>query len=116
METTEISSETETDAAVVEINYTAEQLAEQKDLLERAIARGMEWFGEGQDADAFAGMSRKEQAYTRHLDPLIWLMREALVTYDHEDCEDCRVRRETTTGNGLALAIAEMMLQDDVDG
>jgi hypothetical protein len=36
-------------------------------------------------------------------------MREALVTYEHEDCEDCKVRRETG-GNGYGLAVADLLL------
>lgn len=94
------------------IQYTAEELAVQKELLENGIARGMEWFEEAKDGDVFAGMSRKEQAFSRLLDPMVWLMREALVTFEHDDCEECKVRRETG-GNGLGLAIAEMLLQDD---
>ena len=97
-----------------EINYTPEQLAEQKELLERGIALGLEWFEEAKDAEAFEGFSRKEKAFSRLLDPMVWLMRDALITFEHEDCEECEVRRRTG-GNGLGLAVAEMLLQDNVD-
>ena len=94
------------------IQYTAEQLEEQKALLERGIALGMEWFDEAKDGPTFERFSRKEQAFSRLLDPMVWVMRESLVTFEHDDCEECKVRRETG-GNGLGLAIAEMLLQDD---
>ena len=97
---------------VPEIQYTPEQLVEQEALLNRGIERGTQWFEDAKEADSFSAMSRKEQAFSRLLDPMVWLMREALVTFEHKDCEDCRVRRETG-GNGLGVAIAEMLLQDD---
>ena len=91
------------------ISYSAEELAAQAEMLRSGIARGLEWFEFGQDAESYEGMTEKEQTFTRLLDPLVWIMRESLLSYEHEDCDDCRVRRENG-GNGLALAIADMLL------
>lgn len=110
----EAEAEAEAQTEAPSVNYTDEQLAEQKELLEKGIALGIQWFEDGRDGETFAGFSRKEQAFTRLLDPMLWLMREALVTFQHEDCEECEVRRRTG-GNGLSLAIAEMMLQDGAE-
>lgn len=106
-------SETETqeteEATVPVVIFTEEQIAEQRKLLETAIDYGVQWFEYAQDGANYALMSEKEQALSRLLDPLIWSMREALVTYEHEDCEDCKVRRETG-GNGYGLAVADLLL------
>ena len=88
---------------------TAEQLAYQEQSLKDGIELGVKWFAEAQDAEAYALMSEKEQTFSRLLDPLVWVMREALLTFEHEDCEDCRVRRESD-GNSLGVSVAEMLL------
>lgn len=71
----------------------------------------MEWFEFGQDEESFAGMTEKEQTFTRLLDPLVWIMRESLISYKErsEGCEECTKRVESR-GNGLALTVADMML------
>lgn len=91
------------------IQLSPEQVEADRAVLEEAIAVGMEQFEFGKDEESFLGMTEKEQTYTRLLDPMIWIMREALITYEHEDCEECKVRRETG-GNGLAVAIGAMLL------
>lgn len=90
---------------------TEEQITAQKELLERGIALGMEWFEQGKDGADFALMSEKEQSFTRLLDPIVWMMREALISYEEREagCEECTVRVETR-GNGIQLAMAEMLL------
>lgn len=97
-----------------EVLFTEEQIAEQAELLRSAIELGMQWFEEAKDAEAFEAMTLKEQRFSQLLDPLIWSMREALITYEHEDCEDCKMRRETG-GNGYGLAVADMLLGGKVD-
>ena len=94
--------------------YTQEQLDEQEALLNAGIELGMKWFEEAKDFDAYSAMTQKEQRFSRLLDPLVWSMREALITYEHKDCEDCKIRRETG-GNGYALAVAEMLLGSGED-
>ena len=96
---------------VAPISFTEEQIADQKATLEEGIAKGIEWFEFGQVEEQYNGMSEKEQTFTRLIDPMVWLMREALITYQEreEGCEECKVRVESG-GNGLAVAIAEMML------
>lgn len=90
---------------------TEEQITAQKETLEEGIAKGIEWFEFGQNEEQYNGMTEKEQTFTRLLDPMVWLMRESLITYEEraEGCEDCKVRVESG-GNGLAIAIAEMLL------
>ena len=92
---------------------TEEQIAEQKALLERGIARGMEWFEFGQDEEQYNSLTEKEQSFTRLLDPMVWMMREALISYQEraEGCEECTKRVEER-GNGIQLAIAELLLGD----
>lgn len=97
-----------------EILFTEEQIAEHAQMLRTAIDLGLEWFEEAKDAEAFEAMTLKEQRFSQLLDPLIWSMREALITYEHEDCEECKVRRETG-GNGYGLAVADMLLGGKVD-
>ena len=92
-----------------ENRLTPEQLAEQEETLRAGIERGMEWFEEAKDADFYAGLTVKEKAFSRLLDPLVWSMREALVTFEHEDCEECKNRRETG-GNSYGVVVAEMLL------
>lgn len=92
-----------------ENRLTPEQLAEQEETLRAGIERGMEWFEEAKDADFYAGLTVKEKAFSRLLDPLVWSMREALVTFEHEDCDECKNRRETG-GNSYGLVVAEMLL------
>ena len=93
---------------------TEEDIAAQKDLLERGIARGMEWFEFGRDEEQYNSMTEKEQAFTRLLDPMMWLMREALISYTEreEGCEECTLRVENR-GNGLQLAVADLLLGVD---
>ena len=91
------------------ILLTPEQLAEQEATLRAGIERGMEWFEEAKDADFYAGLTEKEKAFSRLLDPLVWSMREALVTFEHEDCEECKNRREAG-GNAYGVVVAEMLL------
>jgi hypothetical protein len=90
---------------------TEEEITAQKELLEKGIELAVEWFEYGQDAEAFEAMSKKEQALTRLLDPMAWMMREALISYTErsEGCEECTVRVESRN-NGLQLAIADMLL------
>lgn len=86
-----------------------EQVAEHEQLLRDGIARGMEWFEFAQVEENYLAMTEKEQVFSRLLDPMVWSMREALITYEHEDCDECKKRRETG-GNSYALVIAEMLL------
>lgn len=92
-----------------QVMLTEEALKLQEESLNAGIARGVEWFEFGQDEESYKGMTEKEQIFTRLLDPMIWVMREALITYEHQDCEDCKTRRESN-GNSLAVAISEMIL------
>lgn len=94
--------------------YTQEQLDAQEQMLKDAIELGMQWFEEAKDFEAYSAMTAKEQRFSRLLDPLIWSMREALITYEHDDCEECKMRRETG-GNGYGLAVAEMLLAGGED-
>lgn len=91
------------------IQLTQEQVDAHAELLREGIARGVEWFEFGLDEEQYNSMTEKEQTFTRLLDPMIWLMRESLISYDHDDCDECKVRRESG-GNGLSVAIAEMLL------
>lgn len=93
------------------ISLTDEQIDAQESALTEAIAKGIEWFEFGQDEEQYNSMTEKEQTFTRLLDPMIWLMREAEITYKErkQDCEECKVRVERN-GNSLAVAIAEMIL------
>lgn len=88
---------------------TEEALKMQEDSLNEGIARALEWFEFGQDEEQYKSMTEKEQTFTRLIDPMIWIMREALITFEHQDCDDCKKRRETG-GNSLAVAISEMIL------
>lgn len=92
---------------------TAEVLAEQEQTLRDGIERGVEWFEFAQVEENYFAMSEKEQTFSRLLDPLIWSMREALITYEHEDCDDCKTRREAN-GNQYGVAVAMMLLGRDV--
>jgi hypothetical protein len=91
------------------IQLSPEQVEADRVLLEEAIAVAMEHFEFGKDEESFLGMTEKEQTFTRLLDPMAWIMREALITYEHEDCEECKLRRETGQ-NGLAVAVAAMIM------
>jgi hypothetical protein len=93
------------------VKLTEEQIAAQKAALEEAIALGVEMFEFGQDEESYKGMTEKEQTFTRLLDPMIWIMREALISYEEREggCEECTVRVESGN-NGLAVATAELML------
>ena len=93
------------------VKLTEEQIAAQKAVLEEAIALGVEMFEFGQDEESYKGMTEKEQTFTRLLDPMIWIMREALISYEEREggCEECTVRVESGN-NGLAVATAELML------
>lgn len=90
------------------VRLTPEQVLDNQTALEDAIELAIQQFVQGQDQDVFDAMSEKEKAYTRLLDPLVWVMREFLETYMH-DCADCIERRETD-GNNLGVAIAEIIL------
>ena len=108
------AEETPVQAEIPELPPLAEeQITAQKELLERGIARGMEWFEFGQDEAAYNSMTEKEQSFTRLLDPMVWMMREALISYQErtEGCEECTLRVEER-GNGIQLAIAELLLGD----
>lgn len=93
------------------ILLTDEQIELQESALTDAIAKGMEWFEFGRDEEQYNSMTEKEQIFTRLLDPMIWLMREAEITYKErkDGCEECKVRVEGN-GNSLAVAVAEMIL------
>lgn len=111
-ETVEAPVELESEATteVVEApRLTAEQVEANRKSLEDAIEVAIQQFTFGQDEENFKGMTEKEQVYTRLLDPMVWIMRESLITYEHEDCDECRERRETDANN-LGIAIAEMIL------
>ena len=105
----EAEAEAEVQAEVEVPRLSPEQVEANHKALEDAIEVAIQQFAYGQDEEAFNGMTEKEQVYTRLLDPLVWIMREALITYEHEDCEDCKLRRETDANN-LGVAIAEMIL------
>lgn len=94
---------------------TEEEITAQKELLERAISLGMEWFEDGKEEADFLAMTDKEQSFTRLLDPIVWMMREALISYEEREggCEECTVRIEER-GNGIQLAMAEMLLSSQV--
>jgi hypothetical protein len=95
---------------VIELpRLTVEQIEANRRALEDAIEVAVQQFAFGQDEEQFNSMNPKEQTYTKLLDPLVWIMRESLVTYEHEDCEECRERRETDANN-LGVAVAEMIL------
>ena len=96
---------------------TEDEITAQKELLERGIELGMKWFEFGQDEEQFKGMTEKEQVFTRLLDPMVWLMREAHISYVEraDGCEDCTGRVERRE-NGLQLAIAEMLLSGSEPG
>lgn len=109
-----VESETPVQAEIPELPpLTEEQITAQKELLERGIARGMEWFEFGQDEEQYNSMTEKEQSFTRLLDPMVWMMREALISYQErtDGCEECTLRVEER-GNGIQLAIAELLLGD----
>lgn len=109
-ETVEVeTAELPAEEAVEVPRLDPEQVEANHKILEEAIEYAVQQFVFGQDEENFVGMSEKEQAYTRLLDPMVWIMREALITYEHEDCEDCRERRETDANN-LGIAIAQMIL------
>ena len=93
---------------------TEEEIAFQKEMLERGIEKSIEWFTYGQEAENFEAMSRKEKAFTRLLDPMVWLMKDGLIAYvEREDgCEECTMRINERQ-LGLPLALAEMVLQDE---
>lgn len=106
----ESGSNSETPPTLAEENpYTPEQVAEHEQTIRDGIDRGVEWFEFAQVEENYLAMSEKEQVFSRLLDPLIWSMREALITYEHEDCDDCKKRRETG-GNSYGLVVAEMLL------
>lgn len=110
-----VDSETPVQDEIPELPpLTEEDITAQKELLERGIERGMEWFEFGQDAESFESMTVKEKSLTRLLDPMVWMMREALISYQErsEGCEECTKRVEER-GNGIQLAIAELLLADD---
>lgn len=110
--TVESSVETEETPVQAELPpLTEEEITAQKELLEAGIARGMEWFEQGKGEADFAAMTEKEQSFTRLLDPIVWMMREALISYEERStgCEECTKRVESR-GNGIQLAMAEMLL------
>jgi hypothetical protein len=90
---------------------SAEEQVLQAELLRSGIERGVSYVEAASVEGAFAEMSSTEQVFIQLLDPLIWLMRESLISYEHADCEDCAAR-VNSGGNGLALAIAGMLLGD----
>lgn len=91
------------------IRLTPEQVENNKAALEDAIEVAIQQFSHAQDEEVFAGMSDVEKSYIKLLDPLVWIMRESLQTYEHEDCDTCRERRETDANN-LAVDVAEKIL------
>jgi hypothetical protein len=106
-----VAGEAENAGENLPISLTEEQIAEQHQALQDAISRGMEWFEFGSNEEQFNSMTEKEQTFTRLLDPMIWLMREAEISYKErsEGCEECKVRVEAGN-NGLAVTVAEMIL------
>lgn len=90
---------------------TAEQIAEREALLRAGIAQAVEWFEAAQslEAEELEALGAEQLAYRKLLDPVIWLMREALVSYEHLDCEECTLRRSDAGSNSLALALAGMV-------
>ena len=91
------------------VRLTPEQVADNKAALEDAIEVAIQQFAQAQDAEFFEGLTPMEKSYIKLLDPLVWIMRESLQTYEHEDCDDCRERRETDANN-LAIDVAEKIL------
>lgn len=98
-----------------EVLLTQDVIDMQHEILTRGIARGVELFEFGLDDEQFASMTEKEQVFTRLLDPLLWVMRESIISYEHGDCEDCKNRRERD-GNSLGVAIAAMLIGADSSG
>ena len=86
---------------------TEEEIELQHQLLLEGIAKAESWFEEAKAPDAFASYSEKEKKLSRVLDPILWLLREANIAYEH-DCEECSARIQAR-GNGLALALADML-------
>lgn len=86
---------------------TAEEVEEQHQLLLAGITVAEDWFKEALTPGAFEGYSDKEKKFSRVLDPILWLMREAALSYEHE-CDDCSARIQARQ-NGLALTLADML-------
>lgn len=86
---------------------TDEEIEEQHQLLTKGISVAEAWFEEALTPGVFETMTDKEKKFSRVLDPLLWIMREAALSYEH-DCEDCRIRIQSRQ-NGLPLALADML-------
>lgn len=86
---------------------TPEEVEKQHQLLLSGIAVAEEWFNEALSPGNFESYSDKEKKLSRVLDPILWLMREAALSYEHE-CEDCSARIQARQ-NGLALTLADML-------
>lgn len=91
------------------VRLTPEQVADNEAAIEDAIELAIQQFSRAQDEEVFAAMSDVEKSYIKLLDPLVWILRESLQTYKHEDCDECRERRETDANN-LAVDVAEKIL------
>ena len=105
-----VEAETETEEVQQEVvRLTPEQVDANHKALEDAIELAIQQYSQAQDEEVFAGMSSVEQSYIKLLDPLVWIMRESLQTYEHLDCEECIERRETDANN-LAVDVAEKIL------
>lgn len=86
---------------------TPEEIEEQHQLLKSGISTAEKWFEEALTPGAFETYSTKEKKFSRVLDPILWLMREAAISYEHE-CDACSDRIQARQ-NGLALALADML-------
>lgn len=105
----DVEEQEQTEPEIEIVRLTPEQVANNKAALEDAVEIAIQQFIHAQDEEVFAGLSDMEKAYIKLLDPLVWIMREALPSYEHEDCDACRDRRETDANN-LSVSIAEMIL------
>lgn len=89
----------------------AAEIAKQKKLLEDAIELASGWFETDGSAEVFDTLEGKARTLALLLDPLIWTMREALITYEEREtgCEECTARIDRW-GNNFALTIAVRFL------
>lgn len=89
------------------------EVAKQKKLLEDAIERAGEWFDGYNSAEVFETLEGPEKTLALLLDPLIWVMRDALVSYEEREqgCEDC-TRKIDMWANNFALTIAVRILSE----
>ena len=100
---------TESGPSVPSSTPSEEELLWQAETLRKAIELSVGWVEEANSDGALAEMPPREQILMKLQAPLMWVLQEALISYDHENCDDCKLRRESN-GNNLALAIAVTVL------